>query len=57
MHKSDIMNEHFDIRKRISKISGVKEVARSYIVSSQQMKQFEKQKEEFNEFLHASVRT
>ena len=92
-------NEHFDIRKRVSKISDVKEVARkylrggtlifsyihrlrsflgaqnfefqyflgfseklispwgNYIVSSRQMKQFEKQKEEFNGILLASVRT
>ena len=35
MHKSDIYNEHFDIRKRVSKISDVNEPAR---------KQFEKEK-------------
>ena len=49
--------EHFDIRKRVSKISDEKELARNYIVSGRQMKQFEKQKEEFNGILNASVRT
>ena len=48
MHKSAIDNERLDIRKRVSKISDVKELAR---------KQFEKEKEEFNGIWHASVRT
>ena len=48
MRKMDINNEHFDIRKRVSKISDAKELAR---------KQFEKEKEDFNGILHASVRT
>ena len=55
MHKSDIMNT--DIRKRVSTISNIKELARNYIVSDRQMKQLEKQKEEFNGILHASVNT
>ena len=48
MHKSDIDNEHFDICKRVLNISDIKELTR---------KQFEKEKEEFNGILHASVRT
>ena len=48
MHKSDIDNEHIDIRKRVSKISDVKELA---------SKQVKKEKEEFNGILHTSVRT
>ena len=49
--------ERFDIRKRVSLVSDDKELARNYIVSRRQMKQFEKQKEEFNGILNASVRT
>ena len=38
-------------------VSDEKELARNYIVSGRQMKQSEKQKEEFNGILNASVRT
>ena len=48
MHKSDIVNEYFDTRKRVSKISDVKELA---------SKQVKKEKEEFNGIWHTPVRT
>ena len=53
--QSKHFNEQFDIRKRVSKISDVKELGRNYIVSGRLMKQFEKQEEEFNRILHASA--